>query len=116
MTRPNSSRPTRPSHDRAAGRSRFPPRMCRLSRSPAPSGFLDAEYFDDVMASAFRDGTIAEAPVMPGVGLFMPAGSAAFKDKGLFRRNVPEFHRRSLHRLHGMRDRLPGRGDPEFGA
>ena len=44
------------------------------------------------MASAFRDGTVAEAPVMPGVGLFMPAGSAAFKDKGLFRRNVPEFH------------------------
>ncbi|HXZ17910.1 MAG TPA: 2-oxoacid:acceptor oxidoreductase family protein, partial [Roseiarcus sp.] len=65
--------------------------MCRASRSPAPSGFLDAEYFDDVMASAFRDGTIAEAPVMPGAGLFLPAGSAAFKDKGLFRRNAPEF-------------------------
>ena len=28
---------------------------------------------------------------LPGAGLFMPAGSAAFKDKGLFRRNVPEF-------------------------
>lgn len=65
--------------------------MCRAGRSPAPSGFLDAEYFDDVMASAFRDGTIAEAPVMPGVGMFLPAGSAAFKDKGLFRRTVPEF-------------------------
>ena len=66
--------------------------MCRLSQSPAPSGFLDGEYFDDVMASAFRDGTVGEAPVMPGAGLFLPAGSAAFKDKGLFRRNVPEFH------------------------
>ncbi len=65
--------------------------MCRAGRSPATEGFLDAEYFDDVMAASFRDGTIAEAPVMPGAGLFMPAGSAAFKDKGLFRRNVPEF-------------------------
>ena len=65
--------------------------MCRAGRSPAESGFLDAEYFDEVMGSAFRDGTIAEAPVLPGTGLFMPAGSAAFKDKGLFRRNVPEF-------------------------
>ena len=65
--------------------------MCRVGRSPATAGFLDADYFDDVMASSFRDGTIAEAPVMPGTGLFMPAGSAAFKDKGLFRRNVPEF-------------------------
>ncbi len=65
--------------------------MCRVGRSPATEGFLDAEYFEDVMASSFRDGTIAEAPVMPGTGLFMPAGSAAFKDKGLFRRNVPEF-------------------------
>src|SRR5271165_1589704 len=65
--------------------------MCRAGRSPATEGFLDAEYFEDVMAASFRDGTIAEAPVMPGAGLFMPAGSAAFKDKGLFRRNVPEF-------------------------
>ena len=44
-----------------------------------------------MIASHFRDGTIAEAPVLPGTGLFMPAGSAACKDKGLFRRNVPEF-------------------------
>ena len=65
--------------------------MCRAGRSPATEGFLDAEYFEDVMAASFRDGTIAEAPVMPGAGLFLPAGSAAFKDKGLFRRNVPEF-------------------------
>ena len=65
--------------------------MCRAARSPAPAGFLDADYFEDVMAASFRDGTIAEAPVMPGAGLFLPAGSAAFKDKGLFRRNVPEF-------------------------
>ncbi len=48
-------------------------------------------YYDDIVASHFRDGTIAEAPVLPGTGLFMPAGSAAWKDKGLFRRNVPDF-------------------------
>jgi ferredoxin len=57
----------------------------------ASASFLDREYFDDVVASHFRDGTIAEAPVLPGTGLFMPAGSAAWKDKGLFRRNFPEF-------------------------
>ena len=65
--------------------------MCRAARSPATEGFLDADYFEDVMGASFRDGTIAEAPVMPGAGFFLPAGSAAFKDKGLFRRNVPEF-------------------------
>ena len=65
--------------------------MCRAARSPGTEGFLDADYFEDIMAASFRDGTIAEAPVMPGAGLFLPAGSAAFKDKGLFRRNVPEF-------------------------
>ena len=65
--------------------------MCRIASAPAPAGFLDPDYFDDIVASPFRDGTIAEAPVLPGTGLFMPAGSAALKDKGLFRRNVPEF-------------------------
>ena len=43
-------------------------------------------------AAPFRDGTIADAPVLPGMGMFMPAGTAAMKDKGLFRRNVPEFN------------------------
>ena len=63
-----------------------------MAASPASAaGFLDQEYYDDMVAAPFRDGTIAEAPVMPGTGLFMPAGSAALKDKGLFRRNVPEF-------------------------
>ena len=65
--------------------------ICRAASSAAPAGFLDADYFEDIMAASFRDGTIAEAPVMPGAGLFLPAGNAAFKDKGLFRRNVPEF-------------------------
>ncbi len=65
--------------------------MCRAASSPATAGFLDADYFEDVMGASFRDGTIAETPVMPGAGFFLPAGSAALKDKGLFRRNVPEF-------------------------
>lgn len=57
----------------------------------ATSSFLDAKYYDDTVASHFRSGTIGEAPVMPGSGMFMPAGSAAFKDKGLFRRTVPQY-------------------------
>lgn len=65
--------------------------FCRANSTAAPSGFLDAEYFDDVYAAAFRDGAIAEAPVMPGTGMFIPAGSAAGKDKGLFRLKAPEF-------------------------
>ena len=66
--------------------------MCRLGTPGASANFLDAEYFDDMVAGPFRDGTIAEAPVLPGTGLFMPAASAAAKDKGLFRRTVPEFN------------------------
>jgi pyruvate-ferredoxin/flavodoxin oxidoreductase len=65
--------------------------MCRAASPNATSGFLDKDYFDEILAAPFREGTIAEAPVLPGVGQFIPAGSAAFKDKGLFRRDVPEF-------------------------
>ena len=66
--------------------------MCRVTRPEASSNFLDAQYFDDMVAAPFRDGTISEAPVLPGTGLFMPSGTAAGKDKGLFRRDVPEFN------------------------
>ena len=55
------------------------------------AGFLDQGYYEDVVAAPFREGAIGEAPVLPGTGLFMPAASAAWKDKGLFRRAVPEF-------------------------
>jgi pyruvate-ferredoxin/flavodoxin oxidoreductase len=65
--------------------------MCRAAGPASSAGFFDREYYDDMVAGPFRDGTIAEAPVLPGTGLFMPSGSAAFKDKGLFRRDVPEF-------------------------
>jgi len=77
---------------RGAGRSvGLSAAFCRTNSTEAPSGFLDAEYFDDIYASAFRDGTIAESPVLPGTGMFLPAGSAAGKDKGLFRLKAPEF-------------------------
>jgi pyruvate-ferredoxin/flavodoxin oxidoreductase len=54
-------------------------------------GLFDREYFNDMIATPFREGAIGEAPVLPGSGLFMPAGSAGSKDKGLFRRSVPLF-------------------------
>ena len=43
------------------------------------------------VAQPFKDGSIDESPVLPGIGLFMPSGSASWKDKGLFRLSVPEF-------------------------
>ena len=65
--------------------------MCPSTTSPGASALFDPAYYEDVIARPFREGTIGEAPVLPGVGLFMPAGSAAGKDKGLFRRTVPSF-------------------------
>ncbi|MEZ5097985.1 MAG: 4Fe-4S binding protein [Nocardioides sp.] len=65
---------------------------CANSAGCAATGIFDRDYYDNMIAKPFRDGTIGEAPVLPGTGLFMPAGTAATKDKGLFRRTVPEFH------------------------
>ncbi|MFZ0158480.1 MAG: 2-oxoacid:acceptor oxidoreductase family protein, partial [Kineosporiaceae bacterium] len=64
--------------------------MCSSSTATATSGLFDPTYYEDVAARPFREGTISEAPVLPGIGLFMPAGTAAGKDKGLFRRTVPD--------------------------
>ncbi len=66
--------------------------MCRLNASSPSSGFFDREYYNEIVVAPFRDGTIAEAPVLPGSGLFMPGGTGAMKDKGLFRREVPDFN------------------------
>jgi pyruvate-ferredoxin/flavodoxin oxidoreductase len=67
--------------------------MCQHSLGTSGhAGLFDHEYYDEMIARPFREGSIAEAPVLPGTGLFMPAGSAAVKDKGLFRRTVPEFN------------------------
>ncbi len=60
--------------------------------SSGASALFDPAYYEDLVARPFREGTIGEAPVMPGVGMFMPAGTSSAKDKGLFRRTVPEFH------------------------
>ncbi len=97
-TQQGGLRRCRPSPRRNKHRQRQQPRrrdlggdVPRQRRAPS-AGFLDRDYYDDMVASRFRDGTIAEAPVLPGTGMFMPAGSAAWKDKGLFRRDVPEFN------------------------
>ncbi len=66
--------------------------MCQPSSSSGCGGMFDREYFDDIVAKPFREGTIGEAPVLPGTGMFMPAGTAGSKDKGLFRRSVPLFN------------------------
>ncbi|MFZ0529518.1 MAG: 2-oxoacid:acceptor oxidoreductase family protein, partial [Propionicimonas sp.] len=55
------------------------------------SGLFDPGYYEEMVARPFREGTIDEAPVLPGTGLFMPAGTAAAKNKGIFRRNLPIF-------------------------
>lgn len=55
-------------------------------------GLFDHDYYEEMIARPFREGTIGEAPVLPGTGLFMPAGVAASKDKGLFRRSAPAFN------------------------
>ena len=65
--------------------------MCECPSSAGCNGLFDREYYEQMTIAPFRDGTIGEAPVLPGAGLFIPAGTAAGKDKGLFRRTVPEF-------------------------
>jgi len=65
--------------------------MVGLDRASAPSALFDRGYFDEIVGRPMREGRIGESPVLPGSGLFMPAASAAAKDKGLFRRHVPAF-------------------------
>lgn len=65
--------------------------QCQSAGPSGCAGMFDREYYDDMVLNPFREGAIGEAPVLPGTGLFMPAGSAGAKDKGLFRRTVPEF-------------------------
>ena len=62
------------------------------NRAASSNGLFDRDYYEETLASAFRDGSIAEAPVLPGTGMFMPAASSAWKDKGLFRRDAPLFN------------------------
>ena len=66
--------------------------LCQSSGASACGGLFDRQYFDDMIAKPFREGTIAEAPVLPGTGMFMPTGTGGSKDKGIFRRTVPIFN------------------------
>ncbi|PRY21795.1 pyruvate-ferredoxin/flavodoxin oxidoreductase [Aliiruegeria haliotis] len=63
--------------------------MCRIAQDSSPTGLFDHGYYEETVAAPFREGTIGEAPVLPGSGMFMPSGTAAARDKGLFRRDVP---------------------------
>ena len=69
-----------------------------------------------MVAAPFRDGTIAEAPVLPGTGMFMPAGTARLEGQGPVPPRRAAVRRRALHRLHGVHAGLPGRRDSEHGA
>ncbi|MDR1449276.1 MAG: 2-oxoacid:acceptor oxidoreductase family protein [Propionibacteriaceae bacterium] len=66
--------------------------LCPAAATPRVSGLFDPGYYEDLAARPFREGTIAEAPVYPGAGLFMPVGTGAAKDKGIFRRTAPLFN------------------------
>ncbi len=76
----------RPAHGVAISAS-----MSRAIGSSVTNGLFDPDYYKEIATSRFTDGSIGEAAVMPGSGLFIPMASAAWKDKGLFRREVPEY-------------------------
>jgi pyruvate-ferredoxin/flavodoxin oxidoreductase len=65
--------------------------MCQNGGASGCGGLFDRDYYEEMVAAPFRKGALGEAPVLPGTGLFMPAGTAGSKDKGLFRRIVPVF-------------------------
>jgi len=65
--------------------------MQRIAGSVPAGGLFDQDYFRQVVLEPFKQGSIGEAPVIPGAGLFMPVGSAAWKDKGLFRLTAPKY-------------------------
>ena len=60
--------------------------------SNASCGLFDQAYFDNIAGKHYADGSISEAPVIPGSGMFLPPASAITKNKGLFRLNVPSYH------------------------
>ncbi len=59
--------------------------------SSVTNGLFDTNYYNDILSDRIKDGSVGEAPVMPGTGMFIPVASAAWKDKGMFRLNVPKY-------------------------
>jgi len=82
----DSEPPAAPTHTAALSAG-----MLGITRPAAPTALFDREYYEEIVARPFREGTIGEAPVLPGTGSFMPPASGAAKDKGLFRRTAPIF-------------------------
>jgi len=66
-------------------------KMAHATGTTVASGLFDQDYYNEILADRIKDGSIAEAPVLPGSGLFMPVACAAYKDKGLFRLQVPKY-------------------------
>ena len=90
--------------------------MCPTTAASAAAALFDPAYYEDLMARPFREGTIGEAPVLPGAGLFMPAGTAAAQGQGPLPAHRPGVPLRRLHRLHGVRPGLPRRRHPQHRA
>ncbi|HIJ85399.1 MAG: pyruvate flavodoxin/ferredoxin oxidoreductase-like [Magnetococcales bacterium] len=65
--------------------------MAQRNPSSSCSGLFDANYYAKTTSDPLKAGTIGESPVYPGHGLHIPIATAAWKDKGLFRLDVPDF-------------------------
>ena len=66
-------------------------KMAHATGTTVANGLFNQDYYNEILADRIKDGSISEAPVLPGSGLFMPVASAAYKDKGLFRLQVPKY-------------------------
>ena len=56
--------------------------MCRIGGATPDGGFFDREYYEQMIAAPFRDGTIAEAPVLPGTGHVHAGGHRRVEGQG----------------------------------
>ncbi|MBE9567554.1 MAG: hypothetical protein IMF14_02585 [Proteobacteria bacterium] len=65
--------------------------MSRASVNTVTNGLFNKSYYDDILGDRIKDGSIGEAPVMPGGGMFIPVATAAWKDKGMFRLDAPKY-------------------------
>lgn len=65
--------------------------MAQRTPSSSCSGVFDQSYFEKTTTDPFKAGTIGESPIYPGQGMHIPIATAVWKDKGLFRLDVPEY-------------------------